>query len=91
MLGSLDIAFLGRLVTSQKQNDAGLASTHEVEPVPRPEIDPHLRDLATYRLPIAQVSHLGQANAGSDPHLQPSVGKMVKPSLEVLSLAYRMH
>jgi hypothetical protein len=82
-LRSPNVCGLTRLVTTGEHHDEDLSASSEVQAISRTEIHPHLGNLATHRLPIAQVASLGLTKARGDPDLRPTVIQLIKPLLEL--------
>jgi len=72
-LRPLDVSCLRRLITRSEHDDKHTASAREEESIARANIDSHLGDFATNRVPIAGITSLCQTQARGDPDLSPPV------------------
>ncbi len=82
-----DIALLGGLVTGVEHDNDHSAAAHEVQPVARTVVNPHLGDFAFDRLPVSEASCFCLPKARCDADLRALVLQGVEPSDELLGLA----
>lgn len=86
MNGLLDILLLGRLVTSAKQDDDRIASSHEIDAISRTVIDPKFTNTAE-ELRVAEVAKFHAVDANLNASLCASISQAREPPGENSGLA----
>jgi len=77
---------LRRLVASSQHHNQNAPAPREVQTIARSEINSHLGNLATNRLPITEIACFSKAYSSRDACLPAPIAKGIKPILELLRL-----